>query len=93
MSYRPYAVIVEEAVSASSRVETFVLSNTDISNKYITLSVSTSVPADTVLLIKSAPSQYYGDDFVVSGSQLSWSGLGLDGILSSGDELTVIFKS
>lgn len=96
MSYRPYADIVSDSVAAVasvSKVEKFVLSGTDISNKYVTLSASPATPSDTLLMVKSAPSQYYGDDFTVIGSQLSWSSLGLDGILASGDELTVVYRS
>lgn len=34
----------------------------------------------------------YGTDFIVSGSTLSWSGLGLDGIIESGDKLQIEIK-
>jgi hypothetical protein len=34
-----------------------------------------------------------GTIFTVSGNELSWSGLGLDGILSSGDNLTVLYNT
>jgi hypothetical protein len=34
----------------------------------------------------------YGTDFIVSGSTLSWSGLGLDGIVEAGDILQLEIK-
>lgn len=36
--------------------------------------------------------QQYGIDFIVSGSTISWSGLGLDGILEAGDVLQIELK-
>jgi len=72
-------------------VNHFTLSSTDIANKYVTLSGSPSIANATVLHVKSAPAQNYGDDYTVSGQQLSWSGLGLDGVLVAGDKLTVVW--
>jgi len=36
--------------------------------------------------------QTYGIDFTISGSTLSWSGLGLDGVLEAGDVLQLEIK-
>jgi hypothetical protein len=38
---------------------------------------------------------FYGDDFQIDGTttnRLTWSGLTLDGVLESGDKLTVIYS-
>ena len=72
-------------------VQTFVLSGTDITNKYVTLAASPATAADTILMVQNAPSMYFGDDFTVIGSQLGWNGLALDGILASGDKITVLY--
>ena len=74
------------------KVETVTLTATDITNAYITLSSTPNTPAYTVLTIKGGCDQFYGDDFTVSGAQLSWSGLGLDGVLVAGDKLTVVYN-
>jgi len=59
--------------------EIFELSGTDITNKYVTLAGTPATASDTVLLVKDAPNMYYGDDFTVTGSQLGWNGLALEG--------------
>ena len=74
-----------------ARIEApFTLSSTDITNKYITLSATPATPGNTQLNIVSGTDQAYTTDFIVTGNQLSWSGLGLDGVLSVGDILTVL---
>lgn len=80
------------AGGGSQKVNTFTLNSTDITNKFIALVSTPSVPGETILLVEDAGNMFYGDDFTVSGSQLGWSGLGLDGILSSGDNLTVTYS-
>ena len=74
-------------------VNEFVLTSTDISNKYVTLSQMPDTPDKTILTVIGGPMQYYGNDYVVlSGGQLNWSGLFLDGVLASGDILIVQFN-
>lgn len=79
----------ETSPSALYGVNEFTLSPTDITNKFVTLSVSPSNPTLTVLQVIGGPVQSYTSDFSVSGSTLSWSGLFLDGVLVSGDKLIV----
>lgn len=79
-------------VSATFRVENIVLLSGNETSKSVTLSLAPTDNAYTVLLVKDAPNQYYGDDFTVSGSTLSWAGRGLDGILQAGDKITVIYN-
>jgi len=80
------------ASTGSSSIDKFTLNGTDITNKFVTLSLIPSVPSNTILLVEDAGNMFYGVDFTVSGNQLSWSGKALDGILSSGDNLTVSYK-
>jgi hypothetical protein len=73
-------------------VETFVLSGTDISNQYVTLSSTPDTASDTILTVIGGPMQSYGTDFDVSGAQLNFSGeLATNGqaALVSGDILVV----
>ena len=65
----------------------FTLTATDITNKYVTLTSTPSTPAFVDLVIRNAPSQSYADDYTVSGTQLTWNALGLDGVLAAGDIL------
>lgn len=79
--------------SSSNRfVELHILSAPEAAAKQFTLGATPTTANFTVLEIAGAPSQYYGDDFVISGNILDWSGLGLDGILDTGDKLTIIYN-
>lgn len=73
-------------------VDLFTLTPTDITNGFVALTTIPFTAIDTILLVKNAPNQFYGDDYTVTTNQLSWTGLGLDGILASGDKLTVIYN-
>jgi hypothetical protein len=86
-------ITIAATSSGSQQVDLFTLNGTDISNKSITLSMTPSTPNETILLVAQAPNMFYGVDFTVSTNQLSWSGLALDGILSSGDNLTVSYNT
>ena len=77
--------------SISQRVDKFTLSSTDITNKFVTLSHTPAIPGETILLVENAVNMFYGIDFTVTGNELGWSGLALDGILSSGDNLTATY--
>lgn len=65
------------------------LNSTDITNKYVDLGVTPTVPGLTRLQIINGVEQLYGVDFSVSGSLLTWNGFALDGTLESGDKLIV----
>jgi hypothetical protein len=71
-------------------VEQFVLSPAEATAKSVTLANAPTNAARTVLIIKGAGGQYYGDGFIVSGTTLSWNGLELDGVLEAGDRLSII---
>lgn len=43
--------------------------------------------------VRGGGTQILGTDFTVSGSTLSWNGLGLDGILSTGDQITILYET
>ena len=74
-------------------VDIFTLDGTDITNKFVTLSTTPLIPAATILIVENAPGMFFGVDFTVSGNQFSWSSLALDGVLGSGDKLTVTYKA
>jgi hypothetical protein len=78
--------------SGTYKVNLFTLSSTDITNGYVTLSTAPITAANTILTVIGGPMQDYSIDYTVSGTQLSWSGLGLDGILTAGDKLVVQFE-
>lgn len=68
-----------------------VLSAGEIAAKSITLASTPTAPLLTQLFVQGAPMQVYGQDFVVSGNNLIWNMLGLDGELEEGDRVVVIY--
>ena len=88
--------LVNPAVAAvTSKSNTFVLTSTDITNKYVVLDTAPTQPLNTRLVVDGGPEQFYGDSFVVtldnSGKRVSWSGLFLDGVLEASDKIMVIY--
>lgn len=65
------------------------LTVTDVSNKQITLSKTPTTPNKTRVVVIGGINQEYGVDFTVSGSILSWNGLGMESLLEAGDKLIV----
>ena len=70
-------------------VDYITISSTDLSNKYLVLTSVPTTPTRVVLDIPTGSPQIYGSDFSVTGSHLSWSGLGLDGDVNLGDTFRV----
>ena len=69
--------------------DTFTLTLTDITNKYVMLTEVPNFPATVQLLPDGGIPQRNGIDFSVAGQQVSWDGLGLDNFLEVGDTFTV----
>lgn len=71
------------------------LTQTDINNGYINLPATPATPSETILMLEGAPSQVFGDDFTVSGNQLSFIDTDpgdLGNILTAGEKLTIMYK-
>lgn len=72
------------------------LNATNISNKYVVLTEAPTDKNKTRLVVIGGIHQEYAADFVVTaddgGKRLSWSGLGLDGVLEDGDKLLVVYN-
>lgn len=79
-------------VLSGTIVDLFTLTNTDITNKYVTLSSAPQDASKVRLDIVGGPTQVYGTDFSISGNQLSWSTLFLDGVLAAGDMFIVQYE-
>lgn len=86
-----WVLIASPSSTVNYAVNRFTLTPTDITNKFVTLTSAPTLSTSTVLNIIGGVVQDYGTDFSVSGSQLSWSGLFLDGVLIAGDKLIVQF--
>lgn len=73
-------------------VEYFTLTSQNILDKFVTL-LNTPFPANqTMLDIISCGPQFYLDDFIVSGNQLTWENKPLQDVLDVGDKLRVQYR-
>ncbi len=68
------------------------LTGEEIAQGRLALPEYQQTPPKVLLLIRGAPTQQYGADYQVTGNELVWSGLGLDGELEPGDEVTVVYQ-
>lgn len=90
-------VILDNAIGSQGsqngdyEVYTITLSSTEISNKGFNLPHSPLEPSEVILNIADGLTQEYNVDFTVSGTLVSWDGYQLDGDLTSGDKLTLVY--
>jgi hypothetical protein len=73
-----------------SNVEMVVLTQQDISNKFIVLNDSPLFPGGVELTPGGGIPQINGIDFSVTGNILSWDGLGLDGNFLEQNEILIV---
>jgi hypothetical protein len=79
--------------STTNNVEYFTLDSTDIANKSVTLLNTPLESSDVMLDVAEGTMQIYGTDYTVSGTTLSWNGLGLEPLLESGMTLIINYVS
>jgi len=87
--------IVDNLATSVTEIEKIILTSTDITNKYVDLSYNAKSINDIDLHIQYGPPQVRGVDYQLLASDLdrvSWDGLGMDGIVESGDALTVTYN-
>ena len=81
------------AITGIYRVEYRTVTSLENTNKALTLGYTPLTPTYVAMDLIGGGAAFYGDDFTVSGSSLSWLGLGLDGLISTGDKLRITYIS
>ena len=76
-------------VQSSNVVQRIPLTEEDIDNAFVMLSITPQFPQAVRLSCEGGIEQVNGVDFEIIGSKLSWQGLGLDNFLDSTDVLVV----
>ena len=76
-------------ISGIWKTEFRTISVGEASAKQLSLSQTPAAVTEVMLDLIGGGAQFYGDDYTVSGTTLSWNGLGLDGILGSGDKIRI----
>jgi hypothetical protein len=75
--------------SASIKTEFRTITGPEATAKQLTLVETPSMANETALDFIGVGPQFYGIDYTVSGTTLSWSGLSLDGLLLAGDRVRI----
>lgn len=78
-------------MSGELRAEYRTVTLAEEAAKALVLIALPSSPSEVILDVITGGPQFYGDDFTVSGSTLSWSGLGLDGLILAGDKVRITY--
>lgn len=81
------------AVTGIYRVEYRTITALEAAAKAITLAYTPLTPTYVLLDLIGGGPTFYGDDFTVSSATLSWNGLSLDGLISTGDKLRITYIS
>lgn len=76
-------------ISGIWKTEYRTISGGEATAKQLTLAQTPASGTEVMLDVIGGGAQFYGDDFTVTGTTLSWSGLGLDGVLGSGDKVRI----
>lgn len=77
--------------STTVKIEMRTISAPEAAAKALTLVQTPANAGEISLDVVSGCSQFYGTDYTVSGSTLSWTGLGLDGLLAAGDRIVITY--
>jgi prefoldin subunit 5 len=82
-----------DALAASSlKVEYRTITAGEEAAKQLTLAEAPTTATEVALDVRGGGAQFYTNDFTVSGSVLTWSGLGLDGLLVENDKVRIIYS-
>ncbi|MEA2036498.1 MAG: hypothetical protein U9O94_03255 [Nanoarchaeota archaeon] len=72
--------------------EYFTLTSGQISNKYITLAHTPLTAGEVAFDIINGCSQFYDEGYSVSSANVTWDGLGLDGLLEEDDKIRIMYS-
>lgn len=90
VSYLSNGTPASPIISAGTNNVIYLVTNpTDITNKFKPLPSTPSEPTKILADIVGGTTLYYGEDFSIIGLNFNWSGLTLDGLISSGDIIRV----
>jgi hypothetical protein len=73
--------------------EYLCVSSENIANKYIPLTYLLNDSTDVALNVIGGSSQEMGADFIAEDGKIKWDGLGLEGELTAGEIMRVIYKA
>lgn len=89
--YAHSGISVLPTFAGIQKVEYRTITPAEAAAKQITLAGLPATSNAVVLDVIGGGPAFYGDDFVVAGTALSWTGLGLDGLIDSGDKFRLVY--
>ena len=85
--------IMQEVNVSKYNTYVHVITVAEFNNKRMGLPAAPTEDDDTILLMKHGPNQFYSDDYIIDGNgRVDWNGRGLDGVITVGDEVTVLYR-
>lgn len=75
----------------AERVEYVTVSLLDISNKYFNIALAPGSGGKVKVYTMHGVALHFGIDYLVSGTQIGWNGLVLDGLIAAGDIFQVVY--
>lgn len=85
--------ISQDSLSQDWQTEAFTLTQADILQKKITLQYLPKSSQAVRFVPDGGPEQRLGVDYIVTGSEIIWNGLTLDGFLEIGETIRVIYPA
>lgn len=82
---------IDHSTIAAFKAEEHTITAGEITSKSFTLSATPSSAGEVCMDILTGCAQDNGTDFTVSGTTVSWTGLGLDGVIEAGEIVRMIY--
>ena len=79
------------STSSTVKTEAFVLSSTDISSKYVTLTQVPQAKEKVLVFVENGLKGELNIDYDIITNTINWSGFSLESLLNIGDKLTVFY--
>lgn len=89
---KSYVAAQITAATPKQVVEYITLTNSNVSSRQVTLMHTPRTNAEVAMDIIGGGPQEYSQDYTVTGKTLSWAGKALDGTLSVGERIRVIYS-
>lgn len=78
----------------AGNVEEFTIIAADLVNKYLLVTADITIEENTKFEIETLAPQFHTNDFVIDAvnkKMVKWNGLGLDGLIELGDQVTITY--
>lgn len=89
--FRESAALVTPA-GTNHKTESRTISSMEATGKAMTLIQTPTTPGEVSVFVYGGSVAFYSTDYTVSGTTLSWTGLGFDGLLAAGDQLVIEYN-